>query len=57
MSEVCGLNDLAFSDWEKSAQRGGSRKLDPEGEYVPDFSERWKLSLNVPSVIKAADGE
>ncbi len=57
LSEVCGLNDLAFSDWEKSAQRGGSRKLDPEGEYVPDFSERWKLSLNVPSVIKAADDE
>lgn len=57
LSEVCGLNDEAFTDWEKSAQRGGSRKLDPEGEYVPDFSERWKLSLNVPSVMKVTDDE
>jgi predicted transcriptional regulator of viral defense system len=52
LSEVCGLNHEAFVDWEKSAQRGGSRKLDPEGEYVPNFSERWKLSLNVPSLVK-----
>ena len=57
LSEVCGLNDEAFVDWEKSAQRGGSRKLDPEGEYVPNFSERWKLSLNVPSVIRATESE
>lgn len=57
LSEVCGLSDEAFADWEKSAQRGGSRKLDPEGEYVPEFSERWKLSLNVPSVIKVAEDE
>ena len=57
LSEVCGLNDEAFADWEKLAQRGGSRKLDAEGEYVPEFSERWKLSLNVPSVIRASEDE
>lgn len=57
LSEVCGLDHVVLADWQKSAQRGGSRKLDPEGEYASDYSERWKLSLNVPSVIKVAGGE
>ena len=57
LSEVCGLNHEVFADWEKSAQRGGSRKLDPEGEYASEFSERWQLSLNVPSVNKVSDDE
>lgn len=54
LSEVCGLDHPIFADWEKSAQRGGSRKLDPEGEYTPEFSERWKLSINVPSLTPVA---
>jgi predicted transcriptional regulator of viral defense system len=57
LSEVCGLNDPSFTDWEKFAQRGGSRMLDPQGEYVSHFSERWKLSLNVPSVIQQGEDE
>ena len=51
LSEVCKLNHPAITDWLKFAQRGGSRKLDPDGEYAPDFSDQWKLSLNVPSLI------
>jgi hypothetical protein len=55
LSEVCGLDHPVLSEWEKLAQRGGSRKLDPEGEYLPVFSERWQLSLNVPSLFRSAD--
>ncbi|MEQ9108051.1 MAG: hypothetical protein RLO04_11355 [Limnobacter sp.] len=51
LSEVCKLDHLAFADWEKFAQRGGSRKLDPEGEFEPFYSERWKLSINLPSLL------
>lgn len=55
LSEVCHLDAPELVDWQKLAQRGGSRKLDPEGEYVPVFSERWQLSINVPSLT--APGE
>ncbi|MBK8320429.1 MAG: hypothetical protein IPP59_07660 [Betaproteobacteria bacterium] len=51
LTEVCGLTDSVVESWLQFAQRGGSRKLDPEAEYAPDFSERWKLSLNVPSLV------
>ncbi|MCK4713700.1 MAG: hypothetical protein KAT26_12560 [Marinosulfonomonas sp.] len=47
LSEVLDLDHPAIKRWEEFAQRGGSRKLDPEGEYVPEFSERWMISLNV----------
>ena len=36
-----------IDEWAKNVQRGGSRKLDPEGPYRETFSERWSLSLNV----------
>jgi hypothetical protein len=50
LTEVCHLDAPAFQDWEKLAQRGGSRKLDPDGEYATAYSERWKLSINLPSL-------
>lgn len=51
LSEVCRLDHPAFSAWEKFAQRGGSRKLDPEGEFEPHYSKRWQLSINLPSLL------
>jgi hypothetical protein len=50
LTEVCHLNGLEFQEWQKLAQRGGSRKLDPDGEYATAFSEHWKLSINLPSL-------
>lgn len=52
--ERCGLRDPTVESWVKYAQRGGSRKLDPNSEYSPDFSERWCLSLNVPQPREAS---
>ena len=47
LEEICGLRQEGINAWIECAQRGGSRKLDPEGDYVPEFSERWCISLNV----------
>ncbi len=46
-SELLNLEFPNLLDWERHAQRGGSRKLDPDTEYAPKFSERWMLSINV----------
>jgi predicted transcriptional regulator of viral defense system len=50
LTEVCHLEFDAATEWQTHAQRGGSRKLDPDGEYTSNYSERWKLSINVPSL-------
>lgn len=50
LTEVCQLDAPEFQEWQKLAQRGGSRKLDPDGEYASAFSVRWKLSINLPSL-------
>ncbi|OIQ65148.1 hypothetical protein GALL_532960 [mine drainage metagenome] len=47
LSEVMDIDDPALHNWEQCAQRGGSRKLDPDAEYAPEFSERWMISINV----------
>lgn len=51
LEEVCGLgpdDDERIGKWrEKYVQRGGSRKLDPTGEYAPEYSEKWCLSINI----------
>lgn len=47
LSEVMDIDDPALHNWEQSAQRGGSRKLDPDADYAPEFSERWMISINV----------
>ncbi|WP_285412471.1 hypothetical protein [Variovorax sp. efr-133-TYG-130] len=50
LEQVCGRFDPVIDDWASAVQRGGSRKLDPQAEYSPFFSERWALSVNVPSL-------
>lgn len=50
LTEVCQLENERMKAWERFAQRGGSRKLDAEAEYSSSFSDRWKLSINVPGL-------
>ena len=50
LETVCGLSDPVIDAWASKVQRGGSRKLDPQAEYASVFSERWALSVNVPSL-------
>lgn len=50
LTEVCRIQDPIVESWSQYAQRGGSRKLNPEAEYTSEFSDRWKLSINVPSL-------
>ncbi len=47
LEERLGLSDARIDSWKTLVQRGGSRKLDPLEDYSPDYSETWKLSLNV----------
>lgn len=47
LSELIGLDHPALQQWEQFAQRGGSRKLDPDANYASAFSERWMISINV----------
>ena len=46
LEERCGITDPAIDAWAAGAMRGGSRRLDPQAEYAPVYSERWCLSLN-----------
>lgn len=50
-----GASDTRIDVWQSKVQRGGSRKLDPNNEYSPFFSERWAISLNLPSVSANAN--
>lgn len=51
LDEVCHLKHAIIDGWERHAQRGGSRRLDPHGEYAPSYSEKWMLSINVASLM------
>ncbi len=53
LDERLGLAFDELKDWLKSAQRGGSRKLDASSEYEPVWSEKWCLSLNVIERVKS----
>jgi predicted transcriptional regulator of viral defense system len=50
LTEVCHLSSPAIDKWTEFAQRGGSRKLDADAEYSAVYSERWQLSINLPSL-------
>ncbi|MFT3777743.1 MAG: type IV toxin-antitoxin system AbiEi family antitoxin [Ottowia sp.] len=58
LDEVCRLSHPLIDGWTKYAQRGGSRMLDPQAEYASHYSEKWMLSINVPSLMPgfAEDG-
>lgn len=47
LDERCSLEHQSIERWKKFAQRGGSRKLDAQGEYSSKYSEKWCLSINV----------
>ena len=48
LNELVGINDNdVIERWSSYAQRGGSRKLDPKTEYIPEWSDKWKISLNI----------
>ena len=55
LTELCHLEHPTIQTWLTKVQRGGSRKLDPDGEFSSNFSETWKLSLNVPSLMRSAE--
>lgn len=46
-NDVLRIENPKIDGWKEFAQRGGSRKLDPEAEYAPTFSEKWMISINV----------
>lgn len=48
LEERLNLTSTTIDSWTQFAQRGGSRKLDPSEEYVPQWSEKWCISLNTP---------
>lgn len=46
---LLSINDPRVDAWQQFAQRGSSRKLDASKPYLPTFSEKWMLSVNVES--------
>ncbi|ADO75975.1 uncharacterized protein STAUR_8220 [Stigmatella aurantiaca DW4/3-1] len=46
--EQLGMTHPLVDQWPAQAKRGGSSKLFGGAPFKPDFSERWKLSINVP---------
>jgi predicted transcriptional regulator of viral defense system len=47
IDEILKISDKRIEKWLKFAQRGGSRKLDPNAPYSSKFSEKWIISVNV----------
>lgn len=49
LETLAGASDPRIDDWQKFAQRGGSRKLDSSAPYLANHSEKWMISVNVES--------
>lgn len=47
IDELIKDGDEDTNRWLKLAQRGGSRKLDPQKPYGTSFSEKWMIATNV----------
>ena len=47
IDEILKVKDERIEAWQRYAQRGSSRLLDPSKPYGPPWSEKWMLSLNV----------
>lgn len=46
LDERLGICHPVVQQWHRFAQRGGSRKLDPDKPYGKNFSKKWMLGLN-----------
>ena len=46
IEERPGVKDPGVEEWHDCAQRGGSCRLDPGRPYIPEWSEKWMISLN-----------
>jgi predicted transcriptional regulator of viral defense system len=49
--ESLGLAHPALDAWAAAAKRGGSSRLSGSEPFSPEFSERWKISLNAPTDV------
>jgi predicted transcriptional regulator of viral defense system len=47
LDERLNIKDERVSAWTNFAQRGGSRKLDASEEYIPQWSDKWCISINI----------
>jgi len=47
IDEILKIKDRRINKWLEFSQRGGSRLLDPNSPYMPKFSEKWMISINV----------
>ncbi len=47
LEEYLNISDNRIASWVNSVGRGSSRKLDPAAPYMPVYSEKWMLSINV----------
>lgn len=49
--EQLGCSLPILDDWARKSVRGSSAKLAADGDFCPDHSERWNLSINVPASV------
>jgi hypothetical protein len=47
IEEIIGKHYDITDSWLNFAQRGGSRRLDPQKPYGSTYSEKWMIATNV----------